>query len=115
MQGCLEDLLHFGRDWAGLAGADFTIIELDYRRNFGSGAGISTPFTLSVDPQALEALIKNMVATTGQTAAARYYWQGAFKIKENTEAGYLMAKFGGARVDGKIVSEAVKKQLAAGS
>jgi uncharacterized protein len=27
----------------------------------------------------------------------------------------VMAKFGGARVDGKIVSEAVKKQLAAGS
>jgi hypothetical protein len=27
----------------------------------------------------------------------------------------VMAKFGGARVDGKLVSEAVKKQLAAGS
>ena len=27
----------------------------------------------------------------------------------------VMAKFGGARVDGKVVSEAVKKQLAAGS
>src|SRR5260370_31993030 len=39
VQGCLEDLLHFGRDWAGLAGADFAIIELDHRRNFGGGAG----------------------------------------------------------------------------
>jgi hypothetical protein len=27
----------------------------------------------------------------------------------------VMAKFGGARVDGKLVSEAVKKELAAGS
>jgi len=26
----------------------------------------------------------------------------------------VMAKFGGARVDGKVVSEAVKKQLAGG-
>lgn len=62
--------------------------------NFGSGAGVSTPFLLSVDPNGLAALVQNMVATTGQTVARRYYPQAAFKIKENTEAGYLMAKFG---------------------
>ena len=70
--------------------------------NFGNGAGISTPFTLSVDPLGLEALIKNMIATTGQTAAARYFPQAAFKIKENTEAGYLMAKFGGEKFQGNF-------------
>jgi iron complex outermembrane recepter protein len=70
--------------------------------NFGSGAGISTPFVLSVDPNALEALVKNMVATTGQTVSGRYYPQAAFKIKENTEAGYLMAKFGGENFHGNF-------------
>lgn len=62
--------------------------------NFGSGLGLSAPFNLSVDPNALAALMQNLVATTGQTVAGRYYPQAAFKIKENTEAGYLMAKFG---------------------
>jgi len=70
--------------------------------NFGSGVGVSAPFNLSVDPQGLEALIKNLIATTGQTVSARYYPQAAFKIKENTEAGYLMAKFGGENFQGNF-------------
>ena len=70
--------------------------------NFGSGAGISTPFTLSVDPQGLAALMQALVATTGQTVAGRYYPQAAFKIKENTEAGYMMAKFGGENFQGNF-------------
>ena len=70
--------------------------------NFGKGAGISTPFTLSVDPNGLAALVQNMVATTGQTVAGRYFPQAAFKIKENVEAGYLMAKFGGERFQGNF-------------
>ncbi|GGF27999.1 TonB-dependent receptor [Aliidongia dinghuensis] len=70
--------------------------------NFGSGAGISTPFLLSVDPNGLQSLIKGFVASTGQTTAARYYFPAAFKIKENTRAGYLMAKFGGTNFQGNF-------------
>ncbi|HEV2675842.1 MAG TPA: TonB-dependent receptor [Aliidongia sp.] len=70
--------------------------------NFGSGAGISTPFVLSVDPNALQSLIQNFVNSTGQTTAGRYYWNASFKIKENTTAGYLMAKFGGENFQGNF-------------
>ena len=62
--------------------------------NFAGGLGIGVPFNLSVDPNGLAALMQQLVNTTGQTVARRYYPQAAFKIKENTEAGYLMAKFG---------------------
>jgi iron complex outermembrane receptor protein len=70
--------------------------------NFGNGLGLSAPFNLSVDPNGLAALVQNMVATTGQTPLPRYYPQAAFKIKENTEAGYLMAKFGGENFHGNF-------------
>src|SRR5271156_4608841 len=39
MQGCVEDLLYLGRDWAGLAGTYLAIVQLDYRSYLGGGAG----------------------------------------------------------------------------
>src|SRR5271154_3167275 len=39
MQGRLEDLLHLGGDWAGLARADFAIVQLYHRGYLGGGAG----------------------------------------------------------------------------
>lgn len=88
--------------YAGACGTSLASISNGlFPSNFGSGAGFSTPFTLSVDANGLEAMLKNFfIIHAGQTPANRYCGapncaSEAFKIKENTEAGYLMAKFGG--------------------
>ncbi|HVJ55282.1 MAG TPA: TonB-dependent receptor [Aliidongia sp.] len=61
--------------------------------DFGNGAGISTPFTLSVDPNGLQQLIKQLIGFTGQTSAGRFYAPAYFAIKETDTAGYVMALF----------------------
>jgi iron complex outermembrane receptor protein len=76
--------------------------------NFGSGAGFSTPFTLSVNQSALQSLVQQMIYASGSTAGpARQYWPSFFSIAEDTYAGYVMARIGGNNWSGNIGVRAV--------
>jgi iron complex outermembrane receptor protein len=75
--------------------------------NFGSGAGISAPFNLSVNQNALDALVSQMIASTGKTAQQRVFGGGPyggafFDITEDTAAGYAMARIGGTNWKGNV-------------
>src|SRR5579859_7630127 len=75
--------------------------------NFGSAAGISAPFNLSVNQNALDALVSQMIASTGKTAQQRVFGGGPyggafFDITEETTAGYAMAHIGGTNWKGNF-------------
>jgi len=75
--------------------------------NFGSSAGISNPFNLSVSQSALNALVAQMIASGGQTAQERVFGGGPyggafFDITETTTAGYVMAHIGGTNWKGNF-------------
>lgn len=75
--------------------------------NFGSGAGVSAPFNLSVSQNALDALVSSMIASTGKTAQQRVFGGGPyggafFNITEDTYGGYVMAHIGGTNWKGNF-------------
>ncbi len=70
--------------------------------NWGSGAGISSPFTVSVSQSALESLINSFIESSGQVGAKRVYPGALFDITEDTYAGYVMARIGGDNWHGNI-------------
>jgi len=70
--------------------------------NFGSGAGISAPFNVSVNEAALQNLIKSFIESSGQVGAHRVYPGALFDITEDVDAGYVMAKIGGDNWHGNI-------------
>jgi len=75
--------------------------------NFGSGAGISAPFNLSVDQNALDKLVSSMIASTGKTPLSRVFGGGPyggafFDITEDTYGGYVMAHIGGTNWKGNF-------------
>jgi iron complex outermembrane receptor protein len=66
--------------------------------DFGSGAGFSAPFNISVDPNAMVSEIQSYVAKYAGgpgTALGRFYYPAAFYIKEDDDSGYVMARIGG--------------------
>lgn len=75
--------------------------------NFGSGAGFSAPFNLSVDQNALDKLVSSMIASTGKTPLSRVFGGGPyggafFDITEDTYGGYVMARIGGTNWKGNF-------------
>lgn len=70
--------------------------------NFGSGAGVSTPFTLSVSEAGLQAMINSFIESSGRPGSARVYPGALFDITEDTYAGYVMALIGGDNWHGNV-------------
>jgi iron complex outermembrane receptor protein len=70
--------------------------------NWGQGAGISTPFNVSVGEGALQSLINSFIESSGQVGSKRVYPGALFDISEDTYAGYVMARIGGENWHGNI-------------
>ena len=72
--------------------------------NFGSGGGFSAPFNVSVDPELMKAEVLAAINSNGGpgATAARFYYPAAYNFKEDTDAGYVMAKLGGSNWQGNV-------------
>ena len=70
--------------------------------NFGNGAGVTTPFNLSVSESGLQSMINSFIESSGQVGAHRVYPGALFDITEDTYAGYVMAHIGGDNWHGNV-------------
>jgi iron complex outermembrane receptor protein len=70
--------------------------------NFGSGAGFSTPFTLSVSEAGLQSMVNSFIESSGRPGSARVYPGALFDITEDNYAGYVMARIGGENWHGNV-------------